>query len=139
MPSTQYLTLAVLKNSLDIDPGNDSHDNKLQDIIYDANEEIDARLRPYAEGVPLEPGSSLFVQAVKCAATYARMMWYEYNFHAQQFKTLSEIFDSKIESLIKTAISERTDRTALVFIAPQDRTDRTYQPFNLDEYLTREF
>ncbi len=97
------------------------------------------KLKPFAEDVPLETGSNYYVQAQKCAAAYGRMEWWEYQYQHEKYNATSEIYEKKIESLVSALKAQRTDKTEVVFVTDDDALEQTYQPANIDEYLTRVF
>ena len=118
---------------------NDSYDSKIQELIFDVAQEINERLRPYAEGVPLAPGSSVYVQAQKTGVYYMRQLWFESLSQLSKAKYNMELYEKKMEILIRAIISEKTDRTQSVFIPADDPRDVIFQPMNVDEWITKEF
>lgn len=137
--TTDYIDINYLKTSLRIKDDVHIDDAKLAEIITNANQEIDMKLKPYADDIPLETGSNFYVQAQKCAAAYARMEWWEYQYQNEKYVASSEIYEKKIKSLTEALEAARTDRTEVLFITDSASLDPTFQPANIDEYLTRVF
>ncbi len=136
---TNFLTLAFLKASLDIKSDNDKHDTKLTEILYDSNLEVDKILTPYATETPIPPGSELYPQGQTLAAMYARTRWLRDIFQFEASKLNQEDYETKKETLIATLEANKTERTETLFIPASDPLEQVYQPYNIDEYITREF
>ena len=137
--STSFLSLKYLKRSLGLNLDKTINDTELLDIIDTANQEVDARLKPYLGSTPIVAGSEIFVQAKRATSRLARTEWYERQGQLDRAKHSEEIFDKKMEMLIKAVIADKPERTQTVFITQPDPLDRIYQPSQADEYIAREF
>ena len=134
---TDYISLEMVKNSLNIK--NDRHDSKLLDIIFNANTEVDARLKPFAGSVPIDVDSDTFYQAKQAAARCARSLWYESLGQLDRAKYSNESYRETMKDIIAGIKAERTDQTEVVFIPGPEHLDRVHQPGNVDEYVAEEF
>ena len=137
--STDFISLLYLKKTLGIPDSKTNNDDTLLDITSIANQEVDMRIKPYAESIPLEPATDLYIQAQKAAARYARSLWYERNGQLDRAEHSDKIYEEKMKALIQAIISEKAGRQKTVFISGRDPLDRIYQPTNTGEYVTREF
>lgn len=131
------VSLDYAKRNLNIE--SELHDTKIQELIFDMAQELNERLRPYASEVPIAPGSAVYVQAQKTGVYYLRWMWFESQHQLAKAKYNMEIYERKMESLIKAIISEKTERTKTVVVTGKNPRDQTFQPFNKEEYITRVF
>ena len=120
----EFITLAYLKNELGIT--NNEQNDRLNHIIFDANQEVDSRIAPFIGEIPLKPGTYFWRQAQKCAATYARALWLERNFQVDLYNKTMPLFETKMETLIKSLKAERNTRTKTVMVnrGLQDETLR---------------
>ena len=134
---TNYIELETLKNSLRID--DEEGDKELIDIIYEANADMDSRLKPFVGDAPLDTESDIFFQAKRLAIRHARSIYYEAMGLYERSKNAEESYDKNMKNLIKAVKAERTDRTKLVFISGGDKLDKIHQPANIDEYILDEF
>lgn len=130
-------SLEYAKRNLNIE--SDLQDSKIQELIFEVAQEINERLRPYAEDVPLGTGTPVFVQAQKTGVYYLRHLWFESLSQLAKAKYNMEIYEQKMAILIKAIISEKTDRTKAVFIPATDPRDVIFQPANKDEWITKVF
>ena len=133
---TDFLSLDKLKVSLDIN--STQHDSKLSDILADAEQEVETRIKPYLD-VPLTENDETFIQASKCVLFFAKSHWYEFTFQLEKAKYNIERYDAKIENLVMSIKSDKPERTKAILVAGPDSLDRTYSTYEIDNYLTREF
>ena len=139
LPSKNFINLSYLKITLGIDSAQTNNDTRLQDIVTMANEEMDARLRPYLGESELVVGTEDFVKAQKVAATHARSLWYEFTGQLDRAKHNDTVYEEKLDALQKSITADKPDRRLVTFIEGKDNLEHIYQPFNLQEYITREF
>ena len=102
-----------------------------------ANTHMDAALQPY-EG-KISAGTEVFVRAQQTALSYAKAEWYERTGQIERARLNDERFDKRLELLITAVRAQKPDRTEQVFVGGKSPTYPTYQPFNRDEYIAREF
>ena len=133
------LSLNFLKKSLNIDNTNQTHDNQLSDILFIANQEVITRLTPYIGPNLDDYNIEVFLQAKKSAGRYARSLWYERQFQTEKAKASDEMYEAKMTQLIDTIKSQKPERTETLFIPAVNPANPTFQPYNLGEYITREF
>ena len=131
------LALDYAKRNLNIE--SDLHDSKIQELLFDAAQELNEMLRPYAAEVPILTGTPVYVQAQKAAMYHVRWQWFEHLSQLAKAAYNMEIFEKKMASLIKSIIAEKPDRRKVTFIPAKDPRDTIFQPFNKDEYIAKVF
>lgn len=132
------LTLDLVKRNLNI-VESDQHDSKLQELIFDAAQELNERLRPYAADVPLTTGTAVYVQAQKAAVYHVRWQWFEHMSQLAKASYNMEIYEKKMATLIKGIVAEKPDRTKALFVPAKDPGEPIFQPVFKDEWITRVF
>ena len=107
---------------------NDTEDYKdvLYGIIFDANQEIDNVLLPFADKIPVPSGDELFSRGRKLATAYARVLWALELRQYDLVKELTEIYNEKKKTLIATLKASRTNRTRRATVGTQYRTRRLF-------------
>lgn len=137
-PSTEFITISYLRDTLGI-VDETVNESKLQDISFLSNQEIDARLRPHLGGAPLDTTGEVFVQAKKAAGLYGKSLWYEHLSQLERAEYADKLYEKKIEAVITAIKADKPERDQAVFIAGRDPRAQTFQHYNIDEYITREF
>ena len=136
--NTHYIDLSQLKKSLFISAENTDSDDKLLDILFTAELELDTALRPYVT-VPLDTEAVTFAQAQKCVLLYARQMWMEHIEQLDKARYSLEVYEKKMENLLKAVQSSKPERRQVQYITGDDPLERTYSTSEVDQYLAREF
>jgi len=136
--TTPYLTLEEFKNTINVT--STDKDAKIADILQDARQQVDAYLATLVDSTPLPPGTDTYVQAAKCVLFWAKSHWFENIYQLDKARYNMELFDAKIESLMKKIKADKPDRTRAVMVQGRDPlTDHIYLNVELDNYLTQEF
>ena len=125
---TDVITLNDLKENLRFNAKDTDNDKQLQDIVDDANIEIDKAITPYANDVPIEPNTRIFNDMKHTALLYARARWFrEIALIDRSDSTIKE-YDRKLDTLIKTMIANRTQRTKLMVASYDPRDEKLPLP-----------
>jgi len=102
-----YVSLDDVKNYLDIT--DNQEDSKLSDSIKDANQEIDMRIIPFADAIPL---TGIYLQQAKRAGFfYVVSVWKKKQNNFEAAKLDMEGFESKMISLENALKALPTTRT----------------------------
>ena len=114
-----YIDTALMRTNLTIEPG--KHEDKLSEVVAEANQEVEVQLKPFADKIPLETDTVFFGQVRKAALHYARKLWFD---GVLQYKLATEekkLYDDKIEQIKQSYRAERTTRTRAVITAADPR------------------
>ncbi len=123
--TTSYLSLNEAKILLKL---GDNYDNEdvLQGIVFDANQEIDNVLLPFADEIPIPDGDELFTKGNKLVLSYVKMLWATNTFQLDLKKEYQEIYNEKRKTLIETLKANRTTRTKRATVGTEYRTRRMF-------------
>ena len=110
-----YVNLKEVKEFLDID--NNEDDLELTNLIADANQEIDIRLNPYADKLPLQ--GDFLEHARKAGIFYVVSCVRDKSNNHEAGSRFMKKFDDKIKSLILALKAQPTARTKRVHARTQ--------------------
>jgi len=116
---SSYVQLDDLKEYLDVTDNLD--DPMLSDLIKDVNQEIEIRMLPFADSLPLT--GAYFQQAKRAGAFYVVSCWKQEHNNSEAAKSYMEKFESKMEMLIKALEAIPTERTDTVVYAPEYKSE----------------
>ena len=131
---TSYIKFKLLKLSVGL-LDTKKHDDKLREIAIESNQELDTQLKPFAESIPLEPGSVIFGQIQKTAIHYARSLWFNHiKQHDQEEKETTK-YEAKLESLKDSLLADRNIRGEAVLVSADPRDIKLPIPAQVDTYI----
>ena len=123
--TTNYISLNKAKTLLKLSENTD-YDDVLLGIIFDANQEIDNVLLPFADKIPIPEGDELFSKGDKLVLSYVRVLWATQQFQLDLKKEYQEIYNEKRKTLIETLKANRTNRTKRATVGTEYRTRRMF-------------
>ena len=94
-PIGQYVKIQEAKDKLDFP--DDVDDAELLVIINDANQDIETKLTPFADTLPLPDGSADFKAAARAGLIYVNARWKEKKHNFELAKTLDAQYERKDE------------------------------------------
>ena len=128
------ITIQELKRSLKINLDDDTDDNILNDIVIDANNEIDKNISRYID-VPIDQDSRLYNDLKYTILIYAKARWFQNTFQVEQADSLYKEYDNKLTSLITKIKSTRPNRTRSSMINIDIRDRKTPLPSQIGLYV----
>ena len=105
--TSQYVTAEYLQKTL----GVTDYIDKLTEMAFEACNYVDQQIKPFAEEVPLEPGSKFWQDATHMAALYARYLWYDYMKQGMARDAVLKSFEDKVKTMRESVRLEPTIRT----------------------------
>ena len=135
---TNFLKYELLKSSVGL-TGVQSHDLKIREITAESNQELDAQLKPYAESIPLDPGSVIFGQIQKTALHYGRMIWFNHIKQHDLEEKEKTNYEAKLKSIKDSLVADRNIRGEAVLISSDPRRERLPIPAQYDTFLLDNF
>lgn len=135
---TDFVRFELLKASVGME-ADAAHDAKLREAAVEANQDVDARIKPYADSIPFEPGTPLHGQLAKAAMHNARRLWFN---HIRQHK-LEEAerqqYEAKMEVLVASIIADRGTRRRAVMVSADPREGRLLLPSQKETFILDAF
>ena len=117
-----YVELEEVKQFLKIENNNED-DRLLEDLILDANQEIEIRLKPYADSFPLT--EQFFSQATKAGMYHVNSCYREHAHNGEAADRLMKKFEKKMVTLIDALKAEYVPRTRIVAASNTYDTERS--------------
>ena len=100
---------------------------------------MDSILKPLLGEAPIDTGSDIFIQAKSAALFSFKSYWYERSGQLDRARYNMDIYEKKLSKLRKAVIADKPDRTRAVFIGGRSPTEPLFQPYDKEQYITREF
>lgn len=124
---TPFLTLAYLKHSLG-KSDTTNFDDKMVSIVDRSNEQVDNDINPHIS-TPVDAGDSIFSHCRTLALRYAKVIWADEVLNdLKKVETYQNLYDSKLESVIKELVGRRTDKHESVLISKDPRDSKVILP-----------
>ena len=120
-----YVELEEVKQFLSIENNNED-DELLETLILDANQEIELRLKPYAESFPLI--EEFFSQATKAGMYHVNSCYREHALNGEAADRLMKKFEKKMVTLIGALKAVPTERTKTILISTDSRDSKVILP-----------
>ena len=131
---TDFVKFELLKSSVGLSDI-PTHDDKLREITAECNQELDSQLKPYAEYIPLDPGSVIFGQIQKTAIHYGRSLWFNHiKQHDLEEKETTK-YEAKLESLKDSLKADRNIRGQTVLVTSDPRKTKLLLPSQQDTFI----
>lgn len=131
---TPFVRHSLLRASIDI--GDETrYDHKLREIIAEANQDIDARIKPYTAETPLDPGGVIHGQLAKAGLHNARRLWFNHIRQHQLEEAERVQYEAKMEVLIASLIADRGTRQKAVLAVADPAGRRLFLPAQKDTFI----
>jgi len=129
-----FLTLAYLKYSLN-KSDTTTFDDKITEILDRSNEEVDNKIHPYIT-TPVDEGDDIFPACRTAALRFAKAIWADEQLNdMDKLKVYTELYETKIESIIKELKSTRNVKTKTVLIRSDPRDAKVIIPTLADNFI----
>lgn len=132
-----YVTLLESRTDLGIE--DDQDDTILTGFIKDANEDVELKLVPFADKLPLVPGTKNFKAAKRAALIYVRARWRERKKSFELAEKLDKLYASKIKDLKAALSAEPTERKQTVLITSDPRDKKLALPTQYPIFIFDDF
>ena len=124
---TPFLTVAYLKHSLK-QTGITTHDDKIVEIVDRSNEQVDGDINPHIS-TPVDSGDTIYSHCRTLALRFAKSIWADEELNdMDKVKVYTDLYDTKLESVIKELKGRRTEKTESVLISADPRDAKLILP-----------
>lgn len=112
---SQFLTIEYLKHSLKITDA--TQDDKIVEIMDRSNEQVDNDIHPYID-TPVPTGDPIFSHGRSLALRFAKQIWADEVLNdLEKVKVYTDLYDSKLQSVISELKSNKNNRTKTILVA----------------------
>ena len=136
---SQYLRFGLLKKSLQLDDDDTEQDDKVRELVSEANQVLDTDLRPFIDQIPMEEGSVPYSQAQAVALHYARGMHFKQIYQHKQAEWELGQYERRLKALTQSFLGDRNTRTRSVLVTGDPRDNRVILPMFKDSLVIGEF
>lgn len=133
----QYVKPQEAKDALD-KPDNVEHE-EIMTIVKEANHDIEVKLRPVANALPLVDGTPEFKAASRAGLLYVKARWKEKKHNFELAEKLDKRYEGKMRDLIDFLQSIPTDRTKAVIVSTDPRDAKLPLPTQYDHFVFDDF
>ena len=133
MTHSGYLDSELLRINLELPKH--VYEDKISEIVTEANQEVDVRLKPYAVSLPLDGDNIIYGQIRKAALHYARALWFNKIFEHDIEEKERVRFEDKMKPIIESFRADRNVRTRSVVAGIDPTLEKIYNPAQRDMFI----
>lgn len=133
----QYVKLQEVKDANDFP--DDLDDEELLTMIKEANQDIETKIVPYADKLPLTDGDPDFKAAGRAGLIYVRSLWKEKKHNFELADRLDKRYLRKIDDLIALLEAKPHDRTKALIIGNEPRDAKLPLPTQYSTFVFDDF
>ena len=133
----QYVKFQEAKDGLDFP--DDVDDEELHTMVKEANQDIETKLTPYADALPLVDGTKNFKAATRAGLIYVRALWKEKKHNFELADKLTKRYEQKMHDLQKSIESIPTVRTKSLIVSVDPRDAKLPLPTQYPNFVFDDF
>jgi len=137
VPIGQYVKLQEVKDANDFP--DDLDDEEVLTMIKEANQDIDTKLAPYADLLPLSDGGVDFKAASRAGLIYVRSLWKEKKHNFELAEKLDKRYQRKMADLIALLLAKPHERTKSLIVGNDPRDAKLPIPTQYDIFTFDDF